>query len=211
LCDKLTIIIWLKAAQWLQFFFKLSWVWFDCLMLKCLSVRNSKAIWVNQFMLWEEIPYSKSKHCMGANKVLWGGDPKHDCTFNLKTTSQSILILQLSLISRNYDIVWIVTLLLIFLVDWGVGFPGVSGKTAIFSLSNPASLSWADYNCQHPLVIEILLFSSWLSHLPLRALPTVSLSRGSPLCRAKRSCNSLVLMVTKISLWLSTIGYYRVF
>lgn len=86
---------------------------------------------------------------------------------------------------------------------WWKPFPGESRNAAVFNVSDPASLSWADCNWQPFLLIELLHFPSRRSHVPLGALHTVSESRESFLCRTHKTCNIVVLMVTEIFLCLA--------
>lgn len=82
------------------------------------------------FMLLEEIVTGTTQTVSAIKMPRIRGAPQHEHIFNLETTAQLIImlvcILLLAVITRNYNIVWIPTLLLIFLVGWQLTDGGLS-------------------------------------------------------------------------------------
>lgn len=184
------------------------------------------SLWVIPFMLLEEILHGTIQTLYKCNRE------ECQCQENREIPGMSVhLILKqhyhwYSCLDIFFSSLLSLTITFIYCLDshiaahissglaaqWWRPFPGESRNAAVFNVSDPAPLSWADCNWQPLLVIELLHFPSRLSHVPLGALHTVSESRESPLCRTQRTCNVVVLMVTEIflclalALWLTIIG-----
>lgn len=135
-----------------ELIYKPCYVCLACPALSCLcAARGMSGLYGSSSLCYEK-KYStgQSKHCVSATKAPREGDPRLECTFNLKTTLPLILDLRYSLypavITHNYDIVWIPTSPLIFPADWQLNDGGPSPRGSLetqpfFNVSDPAPRS----------------------------------------------------------------------